>query len=235
MANELLRELEYPPPPIDPYSIAEIKGWKIGYEDLKGAAGLTYKVKKKSGFRYAIFLDNKAELLFPEDNLLRRNRYTMAHEIGHIILHEQYEWQKVEDPNLENKLEVEANWFASRLLMPDYGFTNEMDLTTSAVMAKFEVNLSAAKKRLDKLDKRIRERLIQDTAILYDWQHEDIEERPLFVFPDDDDPPSSELYMLEAAAMAEANMELHVCEECGDVMVWDWYGFFCISCTLHNT
>ncbi|OXM17352.1 ImmA/IrrE family metallo-endopeptidase [Paenibacillus herberti] len=234
MANELLRELGNPPPPIDPFWIALEMGWKVAYDDVRGAAGMTYKIKKKSGMKYAIFISDKADLSFPEDTIYRRDRFTLAHEIGHILMHPKFEWNQIADPELDSKIEVEANWFASRLLMPDYAFQSVMDLTATSVMAKFDVNLSAAKKRLDKLDERIKERLTQEVSLFYGWQQEHIEDKSLFVIPENDFKYYSEIFMMEAAAMAEVDMELRICRHCEDVLIRDWFGYFCVSCVLYD-
>ncbi len=57
-------------------------------------------------------------------------RFTLAHEIGHLILHEKYsnelevlsdheiDVNELSDPSLNKRMEIQANVFASQLLMP---------------------------------------------------------------------------------------------------------------------
>ncbi|MGK9250867.1 ImmA/IrrE family metallo-endopeptidase [Paenibacillus humicus] len=222
MANEFLRELGNPPLPIDPYWIALEKGWKVEYAFCGEADGLTCKVMKKSGPRYAIFINDRPNLSYPEDTIYRRDRWTLAHEIAHIIMHPHHEWNNIAESELKNKLEVEANWFASRLLMPDYGFNSVMDLTTAAVVAKFDVNRKAAEKRLKHLDFKVRERLTKEVALFFNWHKpQTLVDGPI---------PDEDIFLMEVAAAAERNRELRVCDDCQEIMQHDSIGYICFNC-----
>jgi Zn-dependent peptidase ImmA (M78 family)/DNA-binding XRE family transcriptional regulator len=53
--------------------------------------------------------------------------FTAAHELGHLLLHlDSFDVVKEAEDNLQ---EVEANWFASKLLMPDKAFDREWQET----------------------------------------------------------------------------------------------------------
>ncbi|WP_156926747.1 ImmA/IrrE family metallo-endopeptidase [Cohnella panacarvi] len=57
----------------------------------------------------------------------RRQNFTRAHELGHILLHGQFDLNSPSDMTLIDErtaaiMEREANMFASRLLMPTYIF-----------------------------------------------------------------------------------------------------------------
>lgn len=98
-----------------------------------------------------------------------RQRFTIAHELGHYFLHESqvYEhvdqrfsvaWRKVDPSGGIDWLEVEANRFAAELLIPTKFLTNdldslqEIDRHTIAVLAsRYEVSKDAMKFRLTNL------------------------------------------------------------------------------------
>lgn len=51
-----------------------------------------------------------------------RIRFSLAHELGHILLHSQYQLSSYNNKEIHKRLEVEANIFAGCLLMPKEGF-----------------------------------------------------------------------------------------------------------------
>lgn len=82
-------------------SFNNAKNWldNIDRDLTKGNLGFTLKIKRK----YFIFYDNTISVFM--------QRFTIAHEIGHIVLNHFYGSNHVND-------EKEANMFAARLLMP---------------------------------------------------------------------------------------------------------------------
>lgn len=79
---------------------------------------------------------NDKTIVLNANDSAKRRRFTCAHEVGHILLHEDhvredggdivYRTEKLHDS--ENKtIEREANYFAGCLLMPKYLFTTEFD------------------------------------------------------------------------------------------------------------
>ena len=99
-----------------------------------------------------------------------RVQYTLAHEVGHIYLD-----HGAEDDRTD---EIEANAFASQLLMPeytilrmynDYGYVNQ-----GAISAIFGVSKSAAQNRLDSLKRRKGIYYNQDDIDVYELQRERI-------------------------------------------------------------
>lgn len=91
-----------------------------------------------------------------------RNRFTIAHELGHYILH--YLWpknvMKREMVPLRalrkgtERVEWEANWFASGFLMPEEDFRREFHKNPSidALAELFQVSRTAAEIRAKSLD-----------------------------------------------------------------------------------
>ena len=99
--------------PIDVEKIAEMGGFCIIYEDNFHQ---TYQdIKTEDGFvnitEKKIILN--ADLLDNEGRL----RFTLAHEIGHCVLHNKYSKLKLSDEE-ERRLELQANKYAANLLMP---------------------------------------------------------------------------------------------------------------------
>lgn len=222
MAEQILRELNDPEPAIDPFFIAARFGWKVMYESLYGPDAYTAKDVRRGNSRHIIFIADDAARGHSPLKQRRRQRYTLAHEIGHILLHSEFDWASSSDiPEFGQKLEVEAHWFASRLLMPNYGFKSVMDLTVKAVMEKFDVNISAARKRLEKLDERIRDSLTEQVIPFFVWQKPEILE---------DEPIDPGIWMMEVAAAAEMDVEWRVCESCQELMLRDFYGYVCFKC-----
>ncbi len=79
-------------------------------------------------------------LINPANSTLERNRFTIAHEIGHIYL---------QHVSTNNKLiEKEANMFASRILMPMI-LIKELNITSAEGLAQVcQVSIEAATWRM---------------------------------------------------------------------------------------
>ena len=113
---------------------------------------------KISGVFYKI--DEKFFIGVNEDHPEQRQRFTIAHEIGHYCLHEasifHYDHEKKEGElffRAEDKIsldEVEANHFAAALLMPrkliDEDFLKNQSITSLA--SKYNVSEEAMRYRL---------------------------------------------------------------------------------------
>lgn len=86
-----------------------------------------------------------------------RDRFTIAHEIGHYVLHYLYARQVLKQDVLKMKatrygsgeVEREANWFAAAFLMPKEAFTEEFKKfhSPAVVSLKFKVSMQAAEIR----------------------------------------------------------------------------------------
>lgn len=62
---------------------------------------------------------NDFDIVIADFGYSRRNRFTIAHEIGHYVLHSnQGKKQMKANRDGTGRLEWEANWFAAGLLMP---------------------------------------------------------------------------------------------------------------------
>lgn len=97
-------------------------------------------------------------IVVPSHTSLERDRFTVAHELGHYMLH--YLWAKKKNPAVpdrvvayrrgSDRIEWEANWFAAAFLMPKEDFEAAFaryDGDTRRVADHFGVSTSAAEVR----------------------------------------------------------------------------------------
>lgn len=88
----------------------------------------------------------------------KRQRFTLAHELGHYILH-RWKCQRFEDSKLfrnneSNPMEVEANNYAADLLMPESEFRryiNEVSKNINDIADQFNVSAFAVRIRAKNL------------------------------------------------------------------------------------
>lgn len=156
-ANKVLVALGRPKPPIPIINYVKLMKWKVDYIDLFGPEGLAAKFNIKGKTRFGIFIATDIDEGMSTSQIERCQNWTLAHEIGHILLHSHFilnsslfHGEEI-DENTKGVLEVEAHWFASRLLMPDYIFTDRWDLDPQRLSEKCNVNLIPAQKRIDGL------------------------------------------------------------------------------------
>lgn len=80
-----------------------------------------------------------------------RNHFTIAHELGHFVLHSQLGKiaPMVAGRKGSNRVEWEANWFAASLLMPELAFRSAVSegLSDMQLAARFNVSMEAAQVR----------------------------------------------------------------------------------------
>lgn len=114
----------------------------LGLHDLHDHDGTIY-VHRKEDF----------DIIIPNYTGPLRDRFTIAHELGHYILHKPHEESWAARSGDSDRLEWEANWFAAGFLMPEGLFKKAMDKTTSipALASQFGVSLAAAGFRYDQL------------------------------------------------------------------------------------
>lgn len=99
--------------------------------------------KYPDGFTAEIKDNNTYIICYNQINNKQRNRFTICHEIGHIILHSVYK---------NERLEKEANMFASRILMPML-LIKELNITTAEELSIIcDVSIEAATFRLKRFN-----------------------------------------------------------------------------------
>lgn len=167
-AHSVLKELRNPEPPVPLDGYLSSKKWIVQYEELHGPDGYMVKLHRNKKTRFIIYLasDQDTETPYDVDTIMRRQYFTLAHELGHILLHGNYILNSHADMQLIPEkvagiMEVEAHWFASRLLMPNYVFKNVVDLIPDHLADKCGVNITPAHKRLRNLERNIRTSILQ--------------------------------------------------------------------------
>ena len=148
-ALELLESAGLCEPPVDPVTISRDLGVQVFFVEFSGEVD-----QEVSGFYDCeddVIMVNKHE--FP-----LRQTFTVAHELGHKVLHE--EWAKsdnykvlLRDPSVRenNPIEQEANHFAANLLMPQFMMDRYYTLPVSQLSRLFAVSVPAVKNRLQSL------------------------------------------------------------------------------------
>lgn len=145
-ALELLEQFGVTKPPINPVDIAKSLGVKVWFVNFSG------EYDKVSGF-YDV--DEKA-IYVNKDEYPHRQTFTVAHELGHHILHK--EWAKSSDYKMmfrnegpsKDPHEQEANAFAANLLVPRKMLDEYKSLASPSELAElFLVSLPVIANRMN--------------------------------------------------------------------------------------
>lgn len=151
MVNE---KLEFAPG-ADLYDLVKDLGGEIQVEDT------LLDDPEKSG---SLFVEsaNDFKIIISSHTSPKRDRFTIAHELGHLFLH--YFWQDRHKTDGRQKMyalrkdsdrvEWEANWFSAAFLMPSAAFKNhfeQFDGDIDEVAEVFDVSTSAAEVRAKSL------------------------------------------------------------------------------------
>lgn len=158
IAAVALSDIGNPMPPIDLAPLVEIFECAVEFTHLDGPEG--YTVRTRRGYHIYIATDLRGD----EETIRRRQRWTLAHELSHVLAHWDLPWNTTDEldrisSELRGVLEVEANWCASRLLIPDYCFNCLEDLVPTFLSKKCDVNFTPAAKRIAHLSRAVRNRL----------------------------------------------------------------------------
>jgi len=151
-------------------SIAEQLGYQPGGDlnEIVKLAGGEIKIQgtllddpEQSGSLYVDGLDD-FNIIVPSHTSLVRDRFTVAHELGHYYLH--YVWPKQSGRNIpdkvvalrkgSNRIEWEANWFAAAFLMPRNAFLSTyraLDGNVRSLADRFHVSTRAVEVRIQDL------------------------------------------------------------------------------------
>lgn len=150
-ATGLLKKYKIVAPPIDPETIAEAEGIRVLYADFAPPSD-----KDTSGF----FRLSDNSILVNNDISDNRITFTIAHELAHHVLHQEYirsnnympmprnNWY----PNGKPKEEVEADTFAANLLVPLPMLKKYMNVASVGELSRlFYVSEDVVINRLDLL------------------------------------------------------------------------------------
>ena len=115
-------------------SIADQMKWEPGgdiyraIEDLGGSVEIQDTLLTDPEQSGSLFVDgpDRFKIIVPAHTSPERDRFTIAHEFGHFVLH--YLWMRQKNPEYpervvafrrgSERIEWEANWFAAAFLMP---------------------------------------------------------------------------------------------------------------------
>jgi Zn-dependent peptidase ImmA (M78 family) len=147
IVRKLLRELEIEKPPIPVEAIARSLGAQIRYSPFEGdISGMVFRDKEQ-------MVIGVNSLHHPN-----RQRFTIAHEIGHLLLHKGTEVHvdRTFRVNLRNDVsskavdpdEIEANRFAAQLLMPEHFLSRDLKGQEIDIEKEDELRLLASKYRV---------------------------------------------------------------------------------------
>lgn len=102
--------------PIDLFSLCKIYGWKIKYYNKKD----NKEFLQISTDGFVVENNNKYIIFLNQDMIESRQRFTIAHEIGHIVLghHNLDGYNLIANSGLDTDVEQEANMFARLILCP---------------------------------------------------------------------------------------------------------------------
>lgn len=117
LADRLLDEAGVTKAPVPVERLARLKGCRVVKSNLKEVSGILFRS------------DEGAIIGVNDGHAPTRQRFTIAHELGHLLLHAGQEVHYDKDYRVSlrteesstgtNLEEVEANFFAASLLMPD--------------------------------------------------------------------------------------------------------------------
>lgn len=129
--------------------ITESLGLKVYVSDFNDPISGMIKKDTRSNSGYSIYVNSTHHK--------NRMRFTVAHEIAHYILHQEYIGDGILDDvmyrsSLSSKMEREANNFAANILMPwsllDKMMKENTNVSIEELAEKFEVSKSAMSIRL---------------------------------------------------------------------------------------
>lgn len=129
-------------------------GGKILYQDI-------WELHSSESGSIEIRDDKDFSITLASHTSKARDRFTIAHELGHYFLH--YRLPKLNGKDTgplraaragNDQAETEANWFAASFLMPENSFREAFEISNGDLVVlanKFEVSMSAASVRAKSL------------------------------------------------------------------------------------
>lgn len=154
LAEKLARHTEYEVGS-DLEALVSRLGGEIRYQDL-------WELESSESGSIEIHADKKFTITLASHTSRARDRFTIAHELGHYFLH--YRLPQVQGKPVGplraaryggDQAEVEANWFAASFLMPETAFKEAYQAAggdLAVLAAQFGVSMSAASVRAKSLN-----------------------------------------------------------------------------------
>lgn len=152
LAKDVATNTEYAPGN-DLIAFVEKVGGRVIYQELR-------ELNKSDSASILVEPDARFVITLPNHTTAKRDRFTIAHEIGHLVLHFLLNKTRADDEGLaasrygSGQVEYEANWFAASFLMPEERFRQSLiDNAGSleSVANYFDVSSTAAAVRAKSL------------------------------------------------------------------------------------
>ncbi len=135
----------------------------IEYQEVELDSGISGEIERVDGEHFRINVN--------KNDHINRQRFTLAHEIGHYIYHRDLIGDGLDDNkayrstnegrysncNVKDHHEVQANSFAASLLMPKDAVLQHQNKTVSELASLFQVSQAAMRVRLSVLGLTARE------------------------------------------------------------------------------
>ena len=144
-ARDLLEEYGYDNPPVNPVAIARDQGFSVKFVTFTG------KFVNASGYYDPL----EERITVNRDDAPQRQTFTIAHELGHALLHEDWaetekykiQWRDPSRNDNDNPYEKEANAFAANLLVPRKMLDEFRDLSDAQLSKLFAVSTQVVRFR----------------------------------------------------------------------------------------
>lgn len=162
MVEELLKEAQIAQPPVPVERLAELRGAIVRRVPFPGDDGEVSGMLYQDGQHTIIGVN--------QSHFQTRQRFTIAHELGHLLLHPvdhlhldrdfRVAWRDGRSAQATDIKEIEANQFAAELLMPAFMLRQELEGQTvdieddgciKKLAGQYEVSLQAMIFRLTNL------------------------------------------------------------------------------------
>ncbi len=143
--------------PLNLRSIVKSNGWLVA--DIKQAAKMHPELRKQLGRKEVATISQggKIIILIDRENSVQRNRFSIAHEIGHVYLQH--------CGLTKRQAEKEANMFAARILMPMI-LIKELHIDTAEQLASVcNVSIEAASYRMKRYHEVKKRRLFETSPL----------------------------------------------------------------------
>ena len=127
---------------------------KVGALCRSLGIGLKYYAPVDDNDGYSTIIGGRGMIFVSDRCIQTRQRFTAAHELGHILLGHVGKYQLVnrEPSSKDNPIEQEANVFASRLLAPACVLWALNARTPEEIAALCQISYQAASYRADRLE-----------------------------------------------------------------------------------
>ena len=126
---------------------------KVGALCRSMGIGLKYYTPMDDNDGYSTIIDGRGVIFVSDRCIQARQRFTAAHELGHILLGHVGKYQLVnrEPSSKDNPIEQEANVFASRLLAPACVLWALNARTPEEIAALCQISYQAASYRAERM------------------------------------------------------------------------------------